>query len=603
MATFAAVNPENTYKEISETYGKEIAALKRRIAFFSWGRLVLFILAVSSIWFYSENINVAVGIAAACFILFLVIVRRHVDLNEEKDRAERVKKYADFERSFLTQKLKGYDRGVEFIDPAHPFTSDLDIFGDASIFEYLNRTKSAKAKRLLAEQLQENKTDPGDILHQRERIAEFVEKPEFIFRYLAGAEKAEEDQEAEGKLFSIKAVKSYPIWAQVVLCFILPVIMLGLTVALIIGILPWTLYFQLILFSAIPVMIFLKKNMTAFQMYAERLKTASAYSESLALLRSHQPKSASLKTWFDEAELAASEDAINSLKKINGAIDSRNNIFVGIVLNLLLLWDFQCYRRLANWDKKWSERFEGWIQLANRMEALFSLSIYHHNHPDFVHAELSQKIEFVLAQANHVLLHQNGVPNDFSITEDRKFIIVTGANMAGKSTFLRTVGTNLILAMNGLPVPAKEMRFKPTRVFTSMVTADNLGEGESYFFSELKRLKQLTDILEDGEPLFVILDEILKGTNSVDKAEGSRLFMDKLLDLPARGLIATHDLSLCEMQADYPDKIFNYSFEVEFRKNELHFDYTLREGVCQNMNARFLLQKMGLTKSTEPKEE
>lgn len=181
-------------------------------------------------------------------------------------------------------------------------------------------------------------------------------------------------------------------------------------------------------------------------------------------------------------------------------------------------------------------------------------------------------------------------------------MIVTGANMAGKSTFLRTVGTNMLLATKGLPVPVESMSFTPTQLFTSMVTADNLGEGESYFFSELKRLKELTSILEKDQPLFVILDEILKGTNSLDKAEGSRLFMEKLLDLPAHGLIATHDLSLCKMEADFSEAIQNYSFEVEFKEGELHFDYKLKRGVCKNMNARFLLEKMGLTKTTSPKE-
>jgi hypothetical protein len=603
MATFAAVNPVKTYERISAEYAVKIAELRKRIALFSWGRLVLFLLAVAGVWYFNDQTNIAVGMGVACFAVFLFIVRKHADLRAEKDKAVAVKSYADFEMDFLNRKVKGYDKGAEFIDSAHSFSSDLDIFGDSSLFEYLNRTKSAEAKNILAGELKKNQTAPREILSQRERISEFGDKPEFIFRYLAGVEKAEEDKSSRSKSFAIALVKPYPKWAQLLLCYILPTIMLGLTAAMLIGSLPWSLYFQLILLSAIPVMLFLKKNMSDFRIYDERLKMAAAFDESLALLRSHEPKSDSLRAWFEEANLSLSGEAIASLKKINGAIDSRNNIFVGIILNLLLLWDFQCHRRLAKWDEEWSERFEDWVKLAHRMEVLFSFSIYRHNHPEFAYPELSEKNEFVLKKANHVFLHQSGVPNDFFIEGDRRFIIVTGANMAGKSTFLRTVGTNLILAMNGLPVPVEEMRFKPTRIFTSMVTADNLGEGESYFFSELKRLKQLTSILEKGESLFVILDEILKGTNSVDKAEGSRLFMEKLLDLPARGLIATHDLSLCEMQADYPNKIFNHSFEVEFRKNELHFDYTLREGVCQNMNARFLLQKMGLTKSTAPREE
>lgn len=594
------MNPETKYRQISKTYSSKIADLKKRIAFFGWGRLVLFVLAVAGIAYFSDQLNVALGIGVVFFAGFLIVVRRHVDLKAQKDKSQRVKNYADFEISFLSRQTKGYDSGAEFIDASHPYTSDLDIFGRSSVFEFLNRTKSSRAKRILADLLRRNETD-HDVIHEKqELIKEFSDKPEFIFSYLAGAEIAEEERESSSTVISHEPIKPYPKWALVLLNFILPVIMLSLTLAFILDAIEWSVYFQLIILAAIPVMIFLKKNMTDFRTYEERLKTAAAYSDSLSLLRGHHAKSRSLQILFEKAELKKSEGAIESLKKINGAIDSRNNVFVGIILNLLLLWDFQCHRRLANWDREWSERFDGWLGLVHQMEALFSFSIYIHNHPGFTYPELSTAEEFVLKEANHILIHDQGVSNDFLISDDRKFIIVTGANMAGKSTFLRAVGTNLILAMNGLPVPAKLMRFCPTQIFTSMVTADNLGEGESYFFSELKRLKELTTILEKGESLFVILDEILKGTNSVDKAEGSRLFMEKLLDLPARGLIATHDLSLCDMQNDHPSAIKNYSFEVEFSEDDLHFDYRLREGVCQNMNARFLLERMGLTKTTSP---
>ncbi|MCZ4407492.1 hypothetical protein O3Q51_01630 [Cryomorphaceae bacterium 1068] len=594
------MNPEKTYNKISKEYTAKIADLKRRIALYGWSRLILFIIAIAGIWYFNDQVNVAIGIGVVCFAIFLIVVRRHVDLKAESDRSRRIRSYADFEISFLSGKTKGYDTGTEFIDPSHPYTSDLDIFGPSSIFEYLNRTKSRQAKGILANLLRRNETDPRAILERRELIKEFGNKPEFIFNYLAVAEIAEEERISESSSTAPGAIKAYPKWAMVLLTLILPAIMLSLTLIFILDLIEWAVYFQLVLLSAIPVMVFLKKNMTDFKTYEDRLKTAAAYNNSLALLRGHEAKSDSLKELFHNADLAKSEGALESLKKINGAIDSRNNIFVGIILNLLLLWDFQCHRRLANWDREWSQRFNGWIGLAHQMEALFSQSIYVHNHQGFHYPELTIEKEFILQEANHILLHENGVTNDFLISGKRKFIIVTGANMAGKSTFLRTVGTNLLLAMSGLPVPAKLMRFRPTQIFTSMVTADNLGEGESYFFSELKRLKELTTYLEEGKALFVILDEILKGTNSVDKAEGSRLFMEKLLDLPARGLIATHDLSLCEMQNDHPQAIKNYSFEVEFRNDDLHFDYKLREGVCQNMNARFLLERMGLTKTTSP---
>ncbi|HKL02443.1 MAG TPA: hypothetical protein VJ911_02160, partial [Cryomorphaceae bacterium] len=166
---------------------------------------------------------------------------------------------------------------------------------------------------------------------------------------------------------------------------------------------------------------------------------------------------------------------------------------------------------------------------------------------------------------------------------------------AGKSTYLRTIGTTLLLVMRGLPVPVKSMQYKPQRIFTSMLTTDSLGDRESYFFSELKRLRKLMDLLETGSSYFVILDEILKGTNSVDKAKGSKRFMKKLLQMPAKGLIATHDLSLCELESNFPEKIQNKRFEIEFHGDELVFNYQLDDGVCQNMNASFLLKRMGLT--------
>jgi len=258
---------------------------------------------------------------------------------------------------------------------------------------------------------------------------------------------------------------------------------------------------------------------------------------------------------------------------------------------------------VESWIKKYGDDVAGWFSAIAQFDAYITLGTYAFNHPDHTYPTLVQG-DTVLSgeEVGHPLVDpEKNVLNDFEIGKGR-FCIVTGANMAGKSTFLRAVGLQIVMANMGLPVKGREVLYNPVRLLTSMRSSDSLADETSYFYAELKRLKYIVEELEKDD-CFVILDEILKGTNSVDKAEGSRLFMDKLLDLPARGLIATHDLSLCEMQADYPNKIFNYSFEVEFRKNELHFDYTLREGVCQNMNARFLLQKMGLTKSTEPKEE
>jgi len=590
------MTPEETYKEISEDFGLQIDALTKRIVIFGWSRLLIFVLFAGVAYLLRSQPVVAWTIAAAGLILFLYLVRTHATQKSRRDHFRRIKSYADFERSFLAGEEIGYHDGKEFIDPSHPFASDLDIFGHSSIFQFINRTKSQKAKQRLAQKLRYPNLSAAEIEKNRKIIADFSKAPLSSLQYLSHAEQAALDLADTKK--STAEVRPYSKPVYILLCVVLPAIMVSITLGYFLGFMTWSWYSKLILIPALPVLFTLKRNMADFSSYEQRLNLANAFEKAFALLREFNPEEDETRRLFQDLDLNESQGAFRSLKKINGAIDSRNNIFVGIILNLLLLWDFQCHRRLANWDENWSERFDGWIDLVHQMESLFSFSIYTHNHPTFSYPELSGKEEFVLKKAKHILLHHDGVPNDFLISDERKFIIVTGANMAGKSTYLRTVGTNLVLSMTGLPVPAAAMSFTPTQVFTSMVTADNLGEGESYFFSELKRLKELVDVLETDRPLFVILDEILKGTNSRDKAEGSQLFLEKLLDLPARGLIATHDLSLCEIEKVHPKSIKNYSFEVEFRDGDLHFDYTLNEGVCQNMNARFLLQRMGLTKAT-----
>ena len=184
---------------------------------------------------------------------------------------------------------------------------------------------------------------------------------------------------------------------------------------------------------------------------------------------------------------------------------------------------------------------------------------------------------------------ESPVLNDIQI-KNEQFFIITGANMAGKSTFLRTVSLQIVMANIGLPLCAKEVDYSPIKLITSMRTTDSLTDDESYFFSELKRLRFVVDEIK-SDCYFIVLDEILKGTNSTDKAIGSRKFVEKLISSKATGIIATHDLSLCEAANDLP-QVRNHYFDAEIINNELHFDYKFKDGICQNMNASFLLKKM-----------
>jgi len=284
---------------------------------------------------------------------------------------------------------------------------------------------------------------------------------------------------------------------------------------------------------------------------------------------------------------------IQKINQIINAFDSRLNPFVGILLNAFLAWDFQCLYKLEKWADQHKEKAGDMIKLLSRWDAYSSLGTYAYNHPKYVYPETGEDVLKVKNAGHPFISESECVTNDFSIDNLGEFKIITGANMAGKSTFLRTVGLSLVMAQSGLPVYAESYSFKPLKIYTSMRTTDSLQEHESYFYTELKRLKALVKKLDEGEQIFVILDEILKGTNSKDKAQGSQRFVEKLLGYPIAGIIATHDLSLTSL-GDKSDKVSNICFEVEFGKDDLVFDYKLKPGVCQNMNATWLLEKMEL---------
>jgi DNA mismatch repair ATPase MutS len=272
------------------------------------------------------------------------------------------------------------------------------------------------------------------------------------------------------------------------------------------------------------------------------------------------------------------------------------NMLIGVVLNGLLLWDYHCIYRLEKWKSSNKKLFPVWLEMLGRVDAYISLGNYAHNNPAFAYPVISDKgIVFSAKMLGHQLIDENKrVCNDFEIDQKGIVCIISGANMAGKSTFLRTVAINYILGMVGAPVCAGEMSFLPSKLFTSMRTTDSLSSNESYFYAELKRLKALKSKVEAGEPVFFILDEILKGTNSKDKAKGSKLFLEKLVALQGTGLIATHDTSLGMMEQEHPGVIMNKCFEIEIDGELIKFDYKLQDGITQKMNAAFLMKQMGI---------
>jgi DNA mismatch repair ATPase MutS len=289
--------------------------------------------------------------------------------------------------------------------------------------------------------------------------------------------------------------------------------------------------------------------------------------------------------------------AVKKLSAITKVFDFRLNLLTGIFLNIFFLWDILQSIRVERWKKQHSAQLQGWLDALGQVDMLCSLAGFAFQHPEAVFPK-PVKQEFIWNGQNlkHPFIPEKEcVGNPVNITGEGKFLIITGANMAGKSTYLRTTGINLLLAMTGAPVLAKSLTFTPIQLFTGIKTSDSLQDGESYFFAELKRLKEIIVRLEKGEHLFIILDEILRGTNSKDKQKGSKALLRQLIRLKASGMIATHDLALGELAAEFPQNITNKRFEVEIKNNQLQFDYRLKDGIAENLNATFLMKKMGIT--------
>ena len=274
-----------------------------------------------------------------------------------------------------------------------------------------------------------------------------------------------------------------------------------------------------------------------------------------------------------------------------GILDQRSNMLVGVFINSFFLSDLRQSYSIERWIALNADEVAKWFEVITFFDAQNSLANFSFNHPDYAFAEIKKGKHTLTAKAlAHPLLDpKKAVANDFDI-DSEQFFIITGANMAGKSTFLRTVSLSIVMSNAGLPICAKEAVYDPIKLITSMRTSDSLTDDESYFFSELKRLQFIVNAIKT-DTYFIILDEILKGTNSTDKAIGSQKFIEKLVASNSTGIIATHDLSLCEA-ADELEDVKNYYFDAQIINDELFFDYTFKKGICQNMNASFLLRKM-----------
>jgi DNA mismatch repair ATPase MutS len=454
-------------------------------------------------------------------------------------------------------------------------------------------------KNHLAALLNQSQHPLGEIIEKQAAIQELSEELNWRQQFLARGKETENQKDQKrtdeylGQFIGLKSAKTVKYLLK-----ILPVLTLlfaGLNLA---GLL-LNSFFLIAIFSQWIIFILYIKTISKFhRQFESQTKRLGRYSNLLQQIEMKHFQSSYLlllkEKLTKEGKTASSITA--ELQKTLNEFDFRQNILVGFVLNSVFLWDLRCIYRMFRWQEKYSKELPVWFSVIAEIDALISLANCNYNHPEWVTPKLSSsEFQINAVGLGHPLIDEaRCVRNSFKIAGNEQIAIITGANMAGKSTFLRTVGINLIMAANGCKVCAASFEFSPVRVFTNMRTSDNLMNDESYFYAELLRLQSMLNLLRNGENLFVIVDEMLKGTNSLDKLNGSKELIRQLISLKTHGIVATHDLGLTELAEKYPGSVKNQCFEVQLHNDELNFDYKLTDGVTRTMNATFLMKKMGI---------
>ncbi len=592
---------QSYYTEDIRIRQAELTKTKRSMAIVSILRLFIVLLAGTTVYLFWGNAMAVFCIVLAAIILFLFFVVRHNQLFIKRDYIRTSILFDSNELKAIDYDFSAFDGYKERISSLHHFSLDLDIFGNKSLFQSLNRTCTAYGKKLLADWFEYPETKKQDILQRQEAVRELSFAPKLMQHFVVTGQL---NPSQDTDLREVNEFIDFPtyftnnkIWTF--LTYVIPCIWLILIVLMSVGVLPVTMTLGLAIVSGLLIGECRKKKIDALQfLVGKKEKMFSSYSELIRIAESQQFVSEELNSIRQEfyQENQSASEILRQLSRLLGNLDLRFNVPARLLLNVMFLWDIRVSIKIEKWQQKNAPLLKTWIEALGKYDALISLGLFTHNHPAYVFPEITDAY-FVFEGKNlgHPLMHRDVcVKNDIEILNHPYFLIVTGANMAGKSTYLRTLGVNYLLACLGAPVCADSMKLCPAELITSLRTSDSLSDNESYFFAELKRLKMIIDELESGKKLFISLDEILKGTNSVDKQKGSLALVQQFISLNACGIIATHDLMLGSLAEKFPDKIKNYRFEADITGDELRFSYQLREGVAENMNACFLMKKMGI---------
>jgi len=593
----------NDYKDRVQLADEAINVNQKLSHKYSMIRLGVFILAIPMLYFIIKtNMIVFAVFLIGVISLFVWAVIQQQKYDKLLSEKQALKAINENELTVIQHHKNEYYDGNDYEIPNHHYTSDLDIFGSHSMFGLINRCRTYYGNQYLKNAFL-NKPTKDDLSEKQEAIQELEQ--ELKYR-----------QDIAVKLYSLEGLENYNVaesinrQMEMDLTFgegkilnlyrkSLPIIWLAL-----IGL----YFYNISLANTISSLVFLgnliltgnftKKITEVHGRLSNTSNSLKKYIDVLNELFDKKWKSELLKKHAEEFDNSKDElpvKSLSSLSKIINQLDYRLNFLVAIAGNGLFLWDLGVIYKLAQWKQNNSGKIDKVFQHIGFIEALSSLATWSYNNPNYTYPQIKDEYMSISAEnLEHPLIPKSqNVDNNFELKENDKVVIITGSNMSGKSTLLRTIGLNMILGYTGTKVAAKHLNIPIVSIVTYMRIKDALEENVSTFKAELNRISMILSVLKEKDDAFILIDEMLRGTNSKDKLNGSIGITKKLLESNAYSMIATHDIKLAEM-GNQEDRIANYYFDIDYKDGDLVFDYKVKSGICENFNASFLLGQLGI---------
>jgi DNA mismatch repair ATPase MutS len=593
---------EDKYEERRRYYEDLLKKEGTKITLISNLRLIFFLLGVVGTLFYylTQNYHLAIITFFIFLICFIILVKIHNRAIENKGLMDALWHINDKSIKRINGEWKEFsDIGKEFISDEHRYSKDLDIFGKGSLFQWINSTVTYLGRERLRKLLENPSMEIDDIQRRQEAVEELAEKLDFRQAFIANGMINQKDMHNPEDLFSWGISKNnfyctslvkimVYIWPFVTMAIVLlpfitkaPYYLAALMISINIGILMWDNENR-------------SRTLGNVDKYKENIKT---YYGMLKILEKEQFHSTHIKNVKsnlinDMGEVASGQ--IRKLSIIEDKVSGRRNAYYSII-NILTLSDYRYMRLLETWKRNSGKFIKSWLNSIAEIEALGSLAIIKHDNPEWVLPKFIENTPLLSAkEMGHPLLTKDRVCNDLKIEKPSTILLITGSNMSGKSTLLRTAGINLVLAYAGASVCAKEFLCSIMDIYTCMRVSDDLEKNISSFYAELLRIKKIVEASKGDKQIFFLLDEIFKGTNSTDRHTGAKILINKLNKEGALGLVSTHDLELEELEKESGGRIKNYHFTEYYKDGKIYFDYKLQKGVSTTRNAIYLIKMAGI---------